>query len=294
LIRAVRLLPGAVRVGRGGIEEIIPDGQSIDKSGQKERNAGEESPLAAAEAELRTLKSELRSREAELVETRSRMSALNSGMEAMKEELEAEKKAFYENATKEAEARKEASANEGREQGYAKGYADGLVKSEEDVRSEYEGRFADALKTLSVINDSLVSSREKLALQHTPQLIRLWEAVLQRMLHARVEMDSEAVGRVLEYILRRVSDRERIIICLNPADVSAVEGSKESLMDSIRGVKFFEILSDDHVDRGSCLIETNLGIYDARWRTQLEQVSSEVQGLIMECIAKDGGDDSGG
>lgn len=65
-------------------------------------------------------------------------------------------------------------------------------------------------------------------------------------------------------------------------------------MDSIRGVKFFELLSDDHVDRGSCLIETNLGIYDARWKTQLEQISTEVQGLLEQGMASHGGNGDAG
>jgi flagellar assembly protein FliH len=90
---------------------------------------------------------------------------------------------------------------------------------------------------------------------------------------------------MVESLLKRISDRERIIVYLNPEDVAMIEESKESLMDSIRGVKFFELMSDDHVDKGSCLIETNLGIYDARWRTQLEQASAEVQNLIMESMA---------
>jgi flagellar assembly protein FliH len=112
--------------------------------------------------------------------------------------------------------------------------------------------------------------------------------MLRKMLATMVDMDPGVVGRIVENLLKRLSDRERIMVYLNPSDVTMIEESKESLMDSIRGVKFFELLSDDHVDKGSCLIETNLGIYDARWRTQLEQVSSEVQNLLMESMASDG------
>ena len=66
-----------------------------------------------------------------------------------------------------------------------------------------------------------------------------------------------------------------------------IEGIKDNIMDSIRGVKFFELQADDHVECGSCLIETNLGIYDARWRTQLEQISGEIENLLMEGAVRD-------
>ena len=134
---------------------------------------------------------------------------------------------------------------------------------------------------------SLAESRERLASAHSTQLIRMWEMMLRRMLATMVEMDPGVVERVVHTLLKRISDRERIIVYLNADDVAMIEESKESLMDSIRGVKFFELMSDDHVDKGSCLIETNLGIYDARWRTQLEQISSEVQNLLLESIATD-------
>lgn len=287
LIRAVRLLPGTVRVGRGTLEEIGPGGESLDRAGLGGQGVtNEESALAAAEAEIRMLRSEMRAREAELAESRSVALKAESGMAALKADLEAEKTSFYDKAAAEAAEQKAASAKEGRDEGFASGHSEGLAKARTDVRAEYEGKFSNALSLLSEVSESLAASREELALAHAPQMVRLWEAMLGRMLQTSVELDTGAAKRVLEYILKRVSDREKIIIYLNPADIAAVEGDRDDLMESIRGVKSLEILSDTHVDRGSCLVETNLGIYDARWRTQIEQISAEVQGLLMEGMAK--------
>jgi flagellar assembly protein FliH len=274
------------------MEEIAPGGESLDKTELGDgRAASEESALARAEAEIRLLKSELRGKEAELAASRSSEAQIRAGIEKFRGELETEKADFYDKARKDAEERKKASAEEGHDEGFAGGYAEGLAKAQTEVRAEYEGKFSNALSMLSEVSTALSSSREELALARMPQLVRLWEIMLKRLLQARIELDTEAAKRVLEYILKRVSDREKIIIYLNPADIAAVETDRDDLMESIRGVKSLEILSDDHVDRGSCLVETNLGIYDARWRTQLEQISAEVQGLIMESMA---GDDAHG
>jgi flagellar assembly protein FliH len=294
LIRAVRLLPGTVRVGRGILEEVDSLGETIEKSDPAETlSKGEESALAFADEQIRTLRSELRAREADLRETRSAELAVRAELDAAKDNLETEKALFYEQAEVEVQARKEEADKAGHAEGREKGYAEGLANSEANVRTEYEEKFSDALLMLSGIYDSLSASRADLALSHAPQLVRLWEMMLCRMLQSSVTLDTNAAKRLLEYILKRVSDREKIIVYLNPEDIAGVEASKENLMDSIRGVKFFDILSDDHVDKGSCLVETNLGIYDARWRTQLEQVSSEVESLVMECMLEDGGDSGG-
>ena len=294
LIKAVRLLPGTIRVGRGTLENVGPGGESFDKNEPGRHGAAtEESALALAEEEIRTLRSELRGREAELFESRSSLSSIKAAMEKLKDGLEAEKGDFYDKALKDAQEQKDASAKEGREEGFASGYAEGLAKAESEVRLEYEGKFSDALSMLNDVSEALASSREELALLHAPQLVRMWEIMLKRMLQAKVEADPEAAKRLLEYILKRVNDREKIIIYLNPSDIASVEASRDGMMDSIRGVKSLEMLSDDHVDRGSCLVETKLGIYDARWRTQLEQISEEVQGLLMESMANDDADVAG-
>jgi flagellar assembly protein FliH len=278
------------------LEEIGPGGESLDKNELGcEATATEESALASAESEIRTLRSELRGREAELSESRESISAIKAMMEKLKGDLEAEKGDFYDKALAEAKEQKEVSAKEGHQEGFAAGYAEGFAKAETEVRAEYEGKFSGAMSMLSDVSNALASSREELALIHAPQLVRLWEIMLKRMLQAKVEIDPEAAKRLLEYILKRVSDREKIIIYLNQADIESVESARDDLMESIRGVKSLEIMSDDHVDRGSCLVETNLGIYDARWRTQLEQISSEVQGLLlmMESMSKDDADAAG-
>lgn len=74
---------------------------------------------------------------------------------------------------------------------------------------------------------------------------------------------------------------------LNPRDLKGVDSLRESLTDVLRGAKHVEFSGDEHVDPGSCLVETNLGVYDARWRTQLEQIASQVEHLLVEGAAED-------
>ena len=287
LIRAVRLLPGAVRISRGVMEDI---GGAIgeDASASPAKAPGEESALVVAAAEIRKLKSELRTRESELAESRASAQNLRSQSDAMRADLEREKSVFFDKALAEAAKQREEAAKTGFAEGSAKGYEDGLTRAEAKLSEEYHKRFADALRLLAEMGESLSKSRAALAAAHAPQLIRLWEMMLRKMLRVSVELDPAVTERAVSYILSRVSDRERIVIYLNPEDIEAIVDVKERLKDTIRGVKIFELLSDEHVDKGSCLVETSLGIYDARWRTQLEQISADVGDLLMEAMSSNG------
>jgi len=264
------------------MEDISPEnGATVIFSEDQTEN----SALKMAEAEIKKLRSELKYSEENLASAREECKVLRLSIDSEREALLRERSEFRANSAKEAEDARESACAEGREQGHASGYEEGLVKAESDVKREYEEKFSHALLLLDEMASSLSASRERLAKAHSSQLIRLWEMMLRRMLVTTVETDPKVVERVVQDLLKRISDRERIIVYLNSEDVAMIEENKESLIDSIRGVKFFELMSDDHVDRGSCLIETNLGIYDARWRTQLEQVSLEVQSLLLESAA---------
>jgi len=114
------------------------------------------------------------------------------------------------------------------------------------------------------------------------KLVRLWEKVLKRLLYREVNLDEHVLERLLEQVLKRLSDKEKIIIYLHPTEVTYLQEKLDQYGDLLRGAKHVEFVADDHVDRGSCMVETNLGIYDARWRTQLERMSEEIDRLLAE------------
>lgn len=283
VLRAVRLLPTAVRVGRGGIEELSREESS---SAPEERPAESEErlALAAAEAEIRKLKAEVRDHELSVSEEREAANAARAELAKLQADIERERNELFAKLERESAEARETAKQEGYQEGNAKGYDDGIKKADAEKSAEYSSRFSDALKLLDSMTKSLQDAREQLAASHAPELVRLWEIMLEKMLSVRVSIDAESAIRIVDTILKRVSDRERVVVYLNPQDISMVQNSRDSLIESIRGVKSFEMMSDDHVDRGSCLVETNMGIYDARWRTQIEQIQTEIETLLMEIM----------
>jgi flagellar assembly protein FliH len=169
-----------------------------------------------------------------------------------------------------------------------KGRAEGEAAIRAELEAFYRDRFERAVSLVEKTVSGLDRARESLAALQEPQMVRLWEALLSRMLVTRVTLDPDTVLRTVAELLKRLSDRERVLVYLHPEDIARVEGRPE-LTDLLRGIKRLEYLADSHVDPGSVLIETNLGVYDARWRTQLEQVAAEVDHLLLT-----GGEDDGG
>jgi flagellar assembly protein FliH len=80
-----------------------------------------------------------------------------------------------------------------------------------------------------------------------------------------------------------VSDKNHIVIYASSEDVELLQDRLQGEFgDVLRGAKHLELKPDTNVDKGSCIVETNLGVYDARWRTQLEQIGMVVEKLLQQ------------
>lgn len=292
LIRAVRLLPGTAKIGAHDAPTL--EGAETSEGVCVSPTAA--SPLLPDPRELTILQlneritlieQQLNASQAAEAKLRAEQDALRKGIEKERSDLHAKNQDEQRQALLAAE-------KEGRQRGYDTGHAEGLAAAEKSVRATYSDRFASLVTLLEGIHKNLEESREKLFQASGLQLITLWEVMLERMLLTRVKLDPAVVDRTVRGIVQRVSDREKIMVYLHPEDLPLVTQTKDDLLDVLRGIKHFEFLGDEHVERGSCLVETGMGIYDARWRTQLEQIGTQIRQLLEEGGAmRDAGDDDG-
>lgn len=267
LLKAVRLIPQAVKV-------TSLNGQQADlRSAERVSEEKEEE-----EATLRRTVEQLRRENA----------ALRAELDGERKRLEAERRDMTLKMSQEAEKLREKALREGYEEGYRRGAEQGKIEAIEAVREENIKKISSLVGLLESIHEELKNSLDVLLLANEAKLVRLWEKILSRLLFQRASLDEGLVLRVLKEILARASDRERILIYLNPSDLTYAESHSDELAELLRGVKHLEFIPDDNVDKGSCVVETNLGVYDARWRTQLEQISQELDKVLLEGRAFNG------
>ncbi|HEY9746136.1 MAG TPA: FliH/SctL family protein [Oculatellaceae cyanobacterium] len=148
-------------------------------------------------------------------------------------------------------------ANAIREQAYEEGFQEGLVRAE-TVISELR----DAI-------ERLMNAREEALLSVTSEIASIAVEVAARIIKTEVSCDESLVmGLVRDTIQKAGRQSKSILIKLNPDDVAVV---KRMLKDEpIPNLDAELIVMDDPaVDAGSCIIETNSGLIDASFSTQL-------------------------
>ncbi len=300
VLRTVRLLPQAVKIGI--LESEIK--QSGVKPQEPKQTAPEKkvTPPPSAPKVVQVKMSERNSKELEeltvqikaLTNSLSNAEVANAELTEAKKKLESEIggiKSDYEKRRKtlesEAQANAKKIADKARDQaiseGQIKGYEDGLKKAREEVEQEYLEKFSNLAGIIEGVGKKLDENFAELVKLHQPRMIRMWTEMLRRMLHRQVELNPDTIDNVLSELLSRLSDKNQILIYVSPDDIKDLEGKLDTkFQEALRGAKRVELKSDPNVQNGSCIVETSLGVYDARWKTQMNQVESVVDEIFQQ------------
>ena len=305
VLRTVRLLPQAVKIGI--LESEIkqegtppeqkadtPDKPSSDKKPESpkraqvkipERYAREIDELTAHVASLANSLSGAEVKNMELSEDNARLqseiSSVRSDYESRRKKLESEAQA---NAKKIADKAREQAISEGQ----VRGYEEGLKKAREEVEREYLEKYSALAGVIDNLGKKLESDFAELVKLNEPRMIRIWTEMLRRMLYRQVELKPDTIDTVLSELLSRLSDKNQILIYVSPDDMKHLEGELDTkFREALRGTKKLELKSDPNIENGSCIVETGLGVYDARWKTQMTQVESVVDEIFQQVKKED-------
>jgi type III secretion system HrpE/YscL family protein len=103
--------------------------------------------------------------------------------------------------------------------------------------------------------------------------VRIAEKILGRELALR----PEAVLDVVAEALALTGDPRELIVRVSPDDLAALERGKPRLLERCRSATL-SFRADETVARGGCVVETELGVVDARLSTQLEAIERALRG----------------
>jgi flagellar biosynthesis/type III secretory pathway protein FliH len=144
-------------------------------------------------------------------------------------------------------------------------------------KAQAEGRE----RGLAAVTELLVGARAVAARSRTGAegvlralAVRIAEKILGRELALRPEAVTDVVGEAL----RLAGDPRDLVVRVNPDDLAALERGKPRLLERCRAARALTFRADDSVARGGCIVETELGIVDARLSTQLEAIERALKG----------------
>jgi flagellar assembly protein FliH len=167
-------------------------------------------------------------------------------------------------ATEEAERIRELARAEGFEAGRAAGQERGAAEIASGAAA-----LGEAVNGIEALRAEIVEAIEADA-------IDLALALAGKILAGAQQARPELVVDVVQGALRRISDRRKITVMVNPADLDVVRAALGELTAQGSGVELCDLQSDDRVALGSSIVRTSEGEVDASVHTQLERAREVV------------------
>ncbi|HSZ03990.1 MAG TPA: FliH/SctL family protein [Solirubrobacteraceae bacterium] len=164
-----------------------------------------------------------------------------------------------------------------REQARAQGFEEGRAAGYEHGAAE----IAAAASTLGEAVHGVHALRAEIVEAVEADAIELALSLAGKILAGAFQARPELVVEVVQGALRRISDRRRITVLVNPADLEAVRAALGELTSQGSGVEICEVQSDERVGAGAVIVRTAEGEVDASVHTQLER-AREVVSTALE------------
>ncbi len=163
-----------------------------------------------------------------------------------------------------AEERAAAMQAEAEHRGYGAGLERGLA--------EARARTGQALEALAAAERSLAELHDRQVAETEAAAVDLAFQIAEKVIGATVASDREAVLGVVSGALLRTTDRDHLVLEVNPGDFELVRDSASELAARLGGISRMEVVSERRVEAGGCVVRTEAGEIDARVSSQLERV----------------------
>ncbi len=153
---------------------------------------------------------------------------------------------------------------------YARGYEAGERAGLETGSQLAEGvaaRLAQAIDELATARGQMIRHTER-------QMVELALGIARRIVHREVSLDRDLLIAMARVALDRLGESSKITIHLHPEEFQEIGAPRVS---RLMGTSV-NVLSDARLERGACLVESDLGTLDVSVDAQIEEVARALLG----------------
>ena len=130
---------------------------------------------------------------------------------------------------------------------------------------------APAAEALAEAARQLGAETEALAERTEHGAVELALRIAEQALGAALAVEPERVLDVVRGALRRLVERERVLLLVNPEDLDLVRERVGGLVGELGGIEHCEVQAERRVPRGGAVVRTEEGEVDATLATKLQR-----------------------
>jgi type III secretion protein L len=154
------------------------------------------------------------------------------------------------------------------------------------ARAEAERLRAEATtegreRGLAAVTELLVAARADAATtrrESHAELRALSVKIAEKLLGRTLSLEPAAVVDVAAEALTHAGEPRALKLRCHPDDLELLERGRPRLLERCRSASVLRIEADEQIGRGGCIVESELGVVDARLTVQLDAIERALRG----------------
>jgi type III secretion system HrpE/YscL family protein len=112
-------------------------------------------------------------------------------------------------------------------------------------------------------------SRDRYVAANEAALLKLAVRIAEKLLGEQLRIAPDSIASIVREATASMRRAERLVIQVHPEDATLLNEGIASLRTPVREV---EVCSNSSLSRGDCIVESDIGVIDARLETQLQNL----------------------
>ncbi|MBI5662675.1 MULTISPECIES: FliH/SctL family protein [Ignavibacterium] len=163
---------------------------------------------------------------------------------------------------------------------YIAGFNDGQKEALSKLQKEYLDKLKVKYNQLDEMMNQLAEQSANQNRLFSQLVIDTSFIIAEKIIQREIEKESSVLN-VIETCLKKVLTATSIIIKLNPQDYDFVLKDFKDLNKSI-DVSKIKLEKDEMIEKGGCLVETEIGNADARISSQLNEIRRKLEEITSQ------------
>jgi type III secretion protein L len=143
-------------------------------------------------------------------------------------------------------------------------------RAREQGRQQGKAEVAGLLIRASKERERMLAAAEK-------QIVELALLAARRIIQKELYTSPETIVAVVSPLIKRAQRSQNITIRVHPQDLPALETALPELSAEAELVCSVQVEPDETIERGGCVVTTDIGTFDARIEVQLDALARALQ-----------------
>jgi type III secretion protein L len=155
---------------------------------------------------------------------------------------------------------------------------DARLEAEQLKKTAKQDGYQNGLAEWNQVLASAWKARDEYLAQNEPAALQLAVRVAGKLLGEELAASPEKIASIVCEALKATQRARTFVVQAHPADVPLLQERLARLRTVVGPAREIEVISSTALSRGDCVIESDIGIIDARLETQLELMEKALVG----------------